>query len=99
MDLMCTLWFWISMDSIPVCTKMISSWVRKVLDIAKANVFPGTHQAAKASAVIAAIVSWRPSCRQATGPEFLPLPDTFFDIHHYYRLAAGFCTAHCPVSQ
>ena len=41
----------------PVCTKTISSWVRKVLCVAKAHTSPGSLQGAAASAALAAGVS------------------------------------------
>ena len=41
----------------PVCTKTISSWVRKVLCVAKAHMFPGSFWGAAASAALVAGVS------------------------------------------
>ena len=41
----------------PVCTKTISSWVRKVLCVAKAHMFPGSLQGGVASAALVAGVS------------------------------------------
>ena len=41
----------------PVCAKTISSWVSKVLSIAKAHVSPGSLQGVAASTALAASVS------------------------------------------
>ena len=41
----------------PVCAKTISSWVRKVLCVAKVHMSPGSHWRAAASAALTAGVS------------------------------------------
>ena len=41
----------------PICAKTISSWIRKVLCVAKAHMSPGSLQGAAASAALAAGVS------------------------------------------
>ena len=41
----------------PVCAKTISSWVRKVLHVAKAHMLPGSLQGAAASAALVVGVS------------------------------------------
>ena len=41
----------------PVCAKTISSWVRKVLCVAKAHMSPGSHWGVTASAALATGVS------------------------------------------
>ena len=65
----------------PVCAKTISSWVRKVLCVAKAHMSLGSLQGVAASAALAAGVSWCPSCRQVTGPEFLHLARHYFSTY------------------
>ena len=42
----------------PVCAKTISSWVRKVLCVAKANMSLGSVQGVAASAALVAGVVW-----------------------------------------
>ena len=53
----------------PVCAKMISSWVRKVLGIAKAYWCWQLWQL---------VFPWCPYCRLVTGPELLPQPYIIF---------------------
>ena len=55
MDLMCPLCFLgNNRQHMPICAKIISSWVRKFLNIAKANVSPGTPCRAAISAALVA---------------------------------------------
>ena len=54
-----------------VCAKTISSWVRKVLCVAKAHMSPGSCLGVAASAALAVVFPWYPFWRQVTGPEFL----------------------------
>ena len=62
----------------PVCGKMISSWERKVLGIAKPHMYHGTFKVLQCLQLWWLVFSWCPFCRQATGPEFLPQPDIIF---------------------
>ena len=61
-----------------VYVKMISSWVRKFLSIAKVHMFLGTFKGAAKSSPLVAGVSWCPPCRQVTGPEIVCQLDTIF---------------------
>ena len=58
-----------------VCAKTISSWVRKVLHVAKAHIFLGSSWGAAALAAGVSLVSIR---RQESGPEFQCQLDTIF---------------------
>ena len=55
-----------------------SSWVRKVLCVAKVHMSLGSLQGPAASAALAAWIPWCPSCRQVTGPMFLHQLETIF---------------------
>ena len=56
----------------PVCTKTISSWVRKVLCVAEAHMSPGSLQGVAASAALVVGVSLVTILQAGvTGPEFL----------------------------
>ena len=60
----------------PVCAKTISSWVRKVLCVTKANMSPGFLQGS--CSLSSCCFPGVPSCRQVTGKEFLHQLDTGF---------------------
>ena len=55
----------------PVCAKTISSWVRKVLCVAKAHMSLGSLWGLLLLQPQQLVFPWWPSCRQVTGPEFL----------------------------
>ena len=55
----------------PVCVKTISSWVRKVLGVAKAHMSLGSLWGVAASAALAAGVSLVTILQAGDGPEFL----------------------------
>ena len=82
----------------PVCAKIISSWVKKVLYIAKAHVLGSVWEAAT-SAAKAAGVSLVSILQMVTGQEFLHQLDTIFHLYHYYRFALGFCAVFCAGPQ
>ena len=69
-----------NMQHILIHTKMIFSWGRKVLGIAKVHRSPGNLQDAVMSGAFVSGIFWCPSCRQVTGPEFLPQFDTMFQL-------------------
>ena len=74
----------------PVCAKVISSWVRMVLNIPKADVSLGTLRGAAASAALVAGASLM---------SILQLGDWSRVSHparHIYRMASVFCAAFCP---
>ena len=58
----------------PICVKMISSWVKKILGVAK------THMSLRCCSVCSFLVdiSLCSSYRQSSGPEFLPQPDIIY---------------------
>ena len=60
----------------PVCAKTISSWVRKVLCVAKAHTSPGFLSGGVQPQQL--VFSWCLSCRQGTGLEFLHWLGTIF---------------------
>ena len=90
-----SLFFGNNRQCMPVCAKMIYSWVRKVLSIAKAHVWE-IYRVLQCLPLWWLEFAWCPSSRQVTGPEFLPQLDTFFNMYHYYRLASGLCARCCP---
>ena len=55
----------------PVCAKTISSWVRKVLCVAKARMSLDSLGVAAFCSLSSWCFPGGPSCRQVTGPEFL----------------------------
>ena len=62
----------------PVCAKTIPSWVRKVLGIANAHISKCFPWCCIVCIFWWLVFPWCPSCRQATGLEFLPQPDIIF---------------------
>ena len=55
----------------PICAKTISSWVRKILCVAKAYMSMGSLWGWQLLQPWQLVFPWCPSCRQMTGPEFL----------------------------
>ena len=77
----------------PVCAKTISSWVRKVLCVAKAHMSLGCLWGLLLLQPWQLVFPQWPSCRQVTGPKFLHQLGTISPLHYYYRLAPGLCIA------
>ena len=74
----------------PVCAKMISSWVRKVLGLAKASMSLGTLWGAVVSAAFAAGISLVSILQAGNWPEFLPQPDTIFQYTLLLQIGTRF---------
>ena len=65
----------------PVCAKTISSWVRKVLCVAKVHISPGSlWRGCRFCSLSGFVFPWCPSCRQGTGLEFLHWLGTIFHL-------------------
>ena len=62
----------------PICTKMISSWVRKVLGISKTQLSLSILHGAAVSAALVAGVSLVSILQAGNWGEFLPLLDIIF---------------------
>ena len=63
--------FWVTIDSIGLSVlKPFSSWVRKVLGVARAHMSLDSLQGVAASAALAACVSLVTILQQVIGPEF-----------------------------
>ena len=78
----------------PVCAKTISSWVRKVLCVAKAHMSLGSLWGAAASAALAAGVSLVSILQAGDWARVSTLARHYFSTLHYYcGYAPGLCTA------
>ena len=69
----------------PVCAKTISSWIRKVLCVAKAHL-----QVLLGAAALTAGVSLVSILQAGDGARVSTPARHFFHLHHYYWLAPGF---------
>ena len=82
-----------------VCAKIIYSWVRKVLDTAKAHTSLGTFQGAAMLAAFVALVSLVFILQAGHYQSFYPGQTLHFNMYHYYKSAPGSHTAGCPWPQ
>ena len=74
----------------PVCAKTISSWVRKVLGVAKAHMSLGSLWGVAASAALAAGVSLVTTLQAGDWTRVsTPGRQYFSHLHYYYGLAPG----------
>ena len=84
----------------PVCAKTISSWVRKVLSVAKAHMSLGSLWGVAASAALAAGVSLVTILQAGDWTRVsTPARALFLYLHYYYRLAPGLHAAFCAGPQ
>ena len=96
MDHMWPLFFSNNRQHRPACTKTISSWVRKVLCVAKAHMSLGSVQGVAALAADVSLVS----ILQAGDWAKVSTPARhYFTLHYSYGLAPGLCTACCAGPQ
>ena len=78
---MCDFFFWgNNRKHRPICAKTISSWVRKVLCVAKAHMSPGSLLGLQLLQPLWLVFPWCPSCMQVTGLEFVHWLDTIFPL-------------------
>ena len=78
---------------LPICAKVISSWVRNVLSIGKAHASSGSFQGAVALVAGVYLVSiFQAGNRSVVSPSAGQL----FATYHYHRTAQGFGPVCCP---
>ena len=84
----------------PVCAKTISSWVRKVLGVAKAHMSLGSLQGVAASAALAAGVSLVTILQAGDWTrDSMPARHYFLYLHYYDGSAPGLGAACCAGHQ
>ena len=83
----------------PICAQMISSWVRKVLGVAKVQMSSSSLQGAVVSAVFVASVFLVSILLAGDWARVFGPARHYFTLNHHYRLAPGFQTACCPWPQ
>ena len=77
----------------PVCAKTISSWVQKVLSVAKAHMSLGSLWGVATSATLAADVSLVTILQAGDWTRISTPARHFLYLHYYYGLAPGLCAA------
>ena len=84
-----------SKQHMPIYAKTISSWVRKVLSIAKADIYLGTHQGSVVSAALPAGVSLVSILHGGDCARVLLQLVTIFNMHDYDKSVPKFSSAWC----